>query len=562
MAQQQQFFTRVIKYPPGTKLVVPVGDFIVDLRDFVSLLTGQSEYEAWWDLGEGKMYHQKGEVDKGNDPSPNDEFGIPGTFQIKIGAGVIATYTLRLLVKVGGDDGASWQRHEWDLRTAIDSSEVRPDNPVTEFIAAVHATLQVPNGRRHVILPLPLVSSDGYYGYGYYTGSPESDDQRVNAFARGLETLARHFQQAYAYGFGRIPVPTEDQDRGVHLHMVAESLPYGTSTELLSDLVSFELRLKEALSNPQQADALAAVRPSLDNIFAFQTSLQDLTPLNLVGGQVIVPGERTIRATDVFAWHQFSIAGVNEQTKLGELPLAAWRRYQGEFDRELPVVDWPTVWRWETTKAIWQAVGAFYGFMQETSTDNPAQFDPNNARVWFSASPTSSTCSLRIYDLSLRTWAQVTLTRSGPNARIELTQMTDLQDGLVADTDNYVAARVCGVANAHPTNNDLVQLFDVAHIERALSGQLFALAPTLDTLPPSLMPLRQTIGTSNEDGLGPDGTLYQVSQGPSAVVVSVSVPPIELPNGKDAWSSLTAHALLATINGQMTEVTGRRRTGM
>jgi hypothetical protein len=558
MPFEQLHFAPVLKYPPGTKLVVAVGEFTVSLLDFVSLLTGVSEYEAWWDLGVGKTWYQKGEADHGNDPG-ND--GIVGTFNIVLEAGSLGVFTLRLLVKAGGEEGASWQRHEWELRTALASSAIRPDNPATEYIAAVHATFVVPNGKRHVILPLPLASSDGYYGYGYYSGQAETTGERTEVFTRGLETFVRHFQQAYAYGFGRIPVPNGDQERGVHLHMLAESIPFGTSTGLLTDLVSFELRLNEALKNPNQADALAAVRTSLDNIFDFQDRLEDLTPFNIVGGQVVLAGDKTIRRADVSAWQQFSIAGVNEQTTLGNLPLAAWRRYQGEFDRELPLVDWPTVWRWETTLGIWQAVGAFYAFMQENSTDNPAQFNPNNARVWFSASPTSSTCSLRIYDPSLRIWAQVTLTRSGPNARIELSQMTDLQDGLVADSDTFVAARVCGVANAHPTNTDLVQLFDVAHVERALSGQLFALAPTLDMLPGGLMPLRQTIGTSNQDGLGPDGTIYQLSQGPSAVVASVSVPPIELPNGKDAWSSLTAHALLATIKGQMTEVSGRRRTG-
>lgn len=559
MPFQFQHFASALKYPPGTKLVVPVGKFIVSLTDFVSLAGMVSEYEAWWSLGVGKTWYQKGiKVAFGNAPG-ND--GIVGTYDIQLDAGSIGVFTLRLLVKAGGDEGAVWQRHEWELRTVMPSSEITPDNPAAQYMAAVHATFVVPNGKRHIILPLPLASSEGYYGSGYYSGKMESTEQKSELFARGLETFVRHFQQAYAYGFGRIPVPTVDQERGVHLHMLAESLPFGTSTGLLADLVSFELRLNEALRNPNQPDALAAVRSSLDNIFDFQDRLQDLTPFNMVGGQVVIAGEKTIRRADVATWHQFSIAGVNEETTLGDLPLAAWRRYQGEFDRELPVVDWPTVWRWEATLGISQAVGALYAFLQENSTEDPSQFDASNARVWFSASPTSSTCSLRLYDPSLRVWAQITLTRSGPSARIQLSQMTDLQDGLVADSDNFVAARVCGVANAHPTNTDLVQLFDVAHVERALSGQLFAISPTLDAMPAGLMPLGQTIGTGNEEGLGPDGTVYELCQGPSAVVASVSVPPFELPSGKDAWSSLTAHALLATIKGAMTDVAGRRRTG-
>ena len=68
---------------------------------------------------------------------------------------------------------------------------------------------------------------------------------------------------------------------------------------------------------------------------------------------------------------------------------------------------------------------------------------------------------------------------------------------------------------------------------------------------------REAQGTNAVKTLGPDGTAYVVASNPDAVVATIGVPAIPMPDGKDVWSSLRPHALFVTLNGAMTPVSRR-----
>lgn len=567
----QTFFANPLKFPPGTVLVVEVNKSLkLDLRNFVQLQQANAEYVAWWDFGTDNVVRQSGNSSTGNDGS-NTGNAPAGEFYINQKFPTVGVFTLRMLVDIGN---AYWERFQWEFQVACQAGDVKPGGAI-EYLAATHATFDLPGGPRHVIIPLPKWSSDAYDSYFPPDFAEKPSDGELSGpeiFNRGLEVFSRQFQQCYAYGFGRIPVPSEQQVRGVHVHMLAESMIYGTNTTLLGDLTALELRMREALSNRDQADALTAIKPNLDLIFAMSPDLSELSRVNLVGGNILVPGKRTIRALDVATWRRYAIGAVDESKTFGgytsatppvstAMTLKDWRQYQGQFDRELPEFDMGAAWRWEVTQAIHQAVSAMYTTFAELGSStigpNGRPWSMDDSCVLFTAAPGSDTVSLRIYDTAQLFWAQLTLAKSGPDGHIELNQMADLAADLKLGGNGYVAARVVGVMNVGEANQDIPHVFDVQHVEDALNGALFAYVPSIMALPPGVSTFREVVGTDAAKTLGPDGTSYVTATGPDATASTVGVPAIKMPDGKDVWSSLRPHALFVTLNGAMTPVARR-----
>lgn len=509
-----------LKYPPGTELVVPWNDAIeFTVSDFVRFPVGTTAYSVWIDLGDGNETSLIGETD------PDATFT-----HTYAGVGVV---TLRILVQYGSSDVR--EKFSWPIQLAADAADFAiPAIEALSVAPVAQATFALPQGPRHVLVPLIKATQEDPV-------SPPTQPS-ADAFRQGLELLLRQFQQAWANGFGRIPAPTVPQVRGVHLHMLGDTLLYGTSTDLQAALTTFEQTLFDAWRDPSKADALAVIKDALDDVVDSVQDLGELNRLNLTGGNILVPGKRTIRYWDVLDWRAFLNSGIDENQSLGSVAIEDWRKFLGKFDRDVPVVDWTTAWGWSLVQSVLQAVGSMYAFWGATAL-------PTSLRAYISAAPGVGACSLRLYDDTLKFWLQTTLIPTVDGGELPLPRMIDDGVSVARPGGTHVGGRVVGVMDLSDAN--LLHLFDVAHVEAALQGISFAETPSIQSLATGAVSVfREVVGTESSKTLAPDGTSYVASTVTGSVTVaSIGVPALALPMpGSDNWSSLEALAVLALSN--------------
>lgn len=510
------FSLNPLKYPPGTELVVAWNDLVTFIvSDFIRFPVGTSTYSLWVDLGDGNETSLIAETD------PDAEFT-----HTYVGIGVV---TLRMLVQYGSSDVR--EKFAWPIQLSADAADFAiPTIESLSVMPMAHATFDLPQGRRHILVPMIRATQEDPV-------SPPAQPS-ADAFRQGIELLLRQFQQAWANGFGRIPAPDEPLQRGVHVHMLGDSLIYGTSTGLQSTLTTFEQTLQDAWRDPSKADALAVIKTALDGVVGSVTNLGSLNRVNLTGGNFLVPGKRTIRYWDVLDWRAFINSGIDENQSLGDVAIEDWRKFLGKLDREKPVVDWTTAWEWSLTQSVIQAIGAMYMSWGATAL-------PTSIRLYVSAVPGVGAVSVRMYDDTLKFWLQATLVPTAAGGEVPLSRMID--DGASVSRGNtHVGGRVAGVIDLSDTN--LLHLFDVAHVEAALQGVTFAEVPSIQSLTAGVVSVfREVVGAESSKVLAPDGSSYVASTIAGAVsVATIGVPALALPMpGSDNWSSLEALAELA-----------------
>jgi hypothetical protein len=508
-----------LKYPPSTELVVPwqvLTTFIVS--DFIRFPAGTTSYSLWVDLGDGNETSLIAETD------PDAEFTHTYTD--------MSVVTLRMLVQYGSSDVR--EKFAWPIQLSADAADfaIRAIESLSVMPMA-HATFDLPQGRRHILVPMIRATQEDPV-------SPPTQPS-ADAFRQGIELLLRQFQQAWANGFGRIPAPAEPLQRGVHVHMLGDSLIYGTSTVFQAALTKFEQAIQAAWRDPRKGEALAAIKESLDGVVDSVTDLGDLNRVNLTGGNFLVPGKRTIRYWDVLDWRAFINSGIDENQSLGDVAIEDWRKFLGKLDREKPVVDWTTAWEWSLTQSVIQAIGAMYMLWGATAL-------PTSIRLYVSAVPGVGAVSLRMYDDTLKFWLQATLAPTDSDGHLTLSEMIDDGATVSQPAGTHVAGRVAGVIDLSDAN--LLHLFDVAHVEAALQGVTFAEVPSIQSLTAGVISVfREVVGAESSKVLAPDGSSYVASTVTGAVsVATIGVPALVLPvPGSDNWSSLDALANLALV---------------
>jgi hypothetical protein len=507
-----------LKYPPGVELVVLWNVAIaLHMNEFVRFPTPTTVATFWIDYGDGNEATDSG--DEGDDVTFTHTY---------TGVGVL---TLRVLVQYGSSDVR--EKFSWTLQVGADVADFVWTEGGANFLPAALATFDLPQGRRHIVSPMPdLIAGPP---------PPEPPPPPTPAqFMAGLEVLLRQFQFAFANGFGRIPAPTEALVRGITLYTLGDALVAGTNTALQASLADVEEKLRIVQEDPSRADAMAVVKVALDGLQASVTSLQDLTRINLTGGNILVPGRRTVRYWDVLDWRAFVNSGIDENQSLGTVPVEDWRKFLGKLDRPVPAVNWTTAWEWTLVQALIQCIQGMY---------TTFGLDANTMSGYVSALPGIGAMSLRLYDTSYNFWVQATLAPSGPSGMVSLRDMIDDGAGVAIAGGSHVAARVAGVLDQ--TQTDVLHVFDVAHVEDALRGVNFADVPSITTLtnPTGISVFREVTGSQSSQTLGPDGSSYTQSVTDAVAVATVASPALALPGLGDNWSALDPVAALAILHG-------------
>ncbi len=526
-----------LRFPSGTILVVPLSQSnTYKASDFTPLHNLTDYYHVWFDFGNGIMAEV--EHPAGGSPEPT----------ITMSYEAVGVFTLRLLLQQGGDHtgGGFVERHSWQLQVAVPAENLTPGGPVP-YIAAAHATFSLPVGRRHAIQLLMAASNGG--SHDVTAAPPLTRAQFVNA----LEVLGRHLQQWFAVGFGRMPPPTESEQRAVHTHMEMDSLVYGTSAQLLSDLSAIERQLADAEQDPSRADSIAILQNSLFSMSS-TANLLSFGRVNTVGGNILIPGARTTGFMEVWNWGRFATSAVDERQKLSDVSLQTWRVFEGVRDTKAPVYDRGTAWRWEVIQALAEVFVSFYAEIGGIAHTGADQF-----AVLFLAVPESGACSLRICDRRLGFWVEATVAPGYDGDHLELADMLDDGGTAARPGGNFAVARVAGICNTtaspgsppvDPATREIPYAFDVMHVQRALDGTLQADVPAVQTLT-GLTTLRDVAGTDLARNLRGDGMSIVSAEGANAVAATIGLVALPMQDGRDAWASLRPHALYEVLGGVM-----------
>lgn len=512
------FAIRPLKYPAGTELAVLwQSSLSFPVKDFIRLPDSIAHYKALFDFGDGD---QQTVVWNTGDP----DGAATHTYS------VVGTVTLRITIQLGSGD--LYEKYAWPIQVGATASDFLPAPPTElSVLPAAQATINIPGGTRHLFMVMPRL-----LGHTPTPPTPPGPDD----FLAGLELLLRQFQQAYANGFGRIPVPAERLRGGIYLHLNGDVLAFGTSSALMADVTGIEQAVNDALADPERQEALAAVKEAYDKLYTHTTSLGSLTRMNLTGGNILVPGTRTTRLWDTLEWHAFVKSAIDETQALGVTQLQNWRKFAGTYDRDVPQPDWTTAYFWLLSQAVFQAanaMGARWGV-----DDMP------NVRAVLQVAPGSGACTLRIHDDDLKLWVQVTLAPSGKEGALTLSDMVDDGHAVSLPGAGHVTGRVVGVLNR--TGTGVPHAYDVRHIETALQGALFAEVPSIHeaSFAAGLNVYREVVGNDTSKTLGPDGTSYVKSVSDDLAVVTIGVPALAFPDGKDHWTALEPLALLAVVS--------------
>jgi hypothetical protein len=517
------FAPTALRFPPTTTLIIPYNVAVsFDPLDFVRVPMDANTVEVAFDFGDGTTASVSGV--RGSISPVSKIYASPGR------------YTLRIQIRL---DTNLWERYSWPVQVAVAAAAFAPGANGLTFLAAVQATLELPGGRRNLFVPLPAASSYSYGSSGYRHGSvttPPSSDE----FVAGLNAMARTFQQAYALGYGRVPVPKMATERAVYTHLPSDVIAYGTSSCLQSDLSILESALRDVLLGASRTDAMASVKTSVDALSALYADIRPLGRMTITTGNVLLAGDRSIQLGDVEAWHAFATTSVGEQTEFVNLTTREWRQLNQEFDRALPRPDMASAWYWEIAQAVGQTIDSMYRAMNR-------QDDAHRARAFLLAGVDDRFYSLRIYDDELQFWAQVSVKPGAVDSHVTLAEMgNERPSNPPPDHATHVAVRSVGALGVESGPcADLAYLFDARRIEASLQGGLFARFPSFKTMPSNIVSADDVATEPTGRGVLVDGTVVIAAASSSAWATTVGRPAMELPTGKETWGALTPHALLA-----------------
>ena len=554
--------------PFGKPAIFKIEAFATPPVSYPLLRAGPGVVWASFDFGDGTV-----ETVSTASYTPGDTlehtYASPGSYVLRVEVAVGTPRPLAPLNTSGSERVfANWQKFSWPVQVVLPVGSLSPESTTLDFTASVHGTLSLERGTRHAILPVPQLSSFDSYGSSQGSSGGSSGDGPFSGFGgtgpfmRALSAFARLIQQDFAFGFGRIPVPSACIERLMQVQCTGESLLLGTSTGLQSDLTILEEHFRQAMAGAcgDRSSALAAVASDVNAINTLYTDLNSLQRANLTGGDILIAGDRSIQAAEVQQWYEYKTSAVADEQLLLDMTVGEQRRYEGAYERSLPSPDMSAVWQWSTVQQVLTAIGSFYGVYLNMADG----YDLNTAQILITAVPGGQSVSVRITDNIHRFWVQVLVALGGEGDSITYADLANDGERFKGRVGTHALCRVVGVINNDTTATELPAVYDVARVEAALDPQAFLKAPSLNSIDQltqglieegKVTPLDSFVGPATLKFITSTGTEVQMtassfgssSDAGQQSIGAVAVAPraVKLPQTSDEWASMTPHAVWA-----------------
>ena len=517
-----------ITLPQGLHLVVVAGSLVTfNVDQMLGNLTTLTTFEYNFDWGDGST---SSGVRTPALSTTTHQWDQPGR------------YTVQLQALIGG----AVQTGSWTVEVALPRAEFGAATGLP-WLAAAQGSLVGANGEvRHALLLLPKLSRvEPDRSVGYWVGATTLSPTLAQVTQATELALAR-WQAAYAFGFGRLPMPRAPIGEGIWAHFAQESLPVGTSTNLGAAFDEFERIWREltaAGDDPRWLEHLA-------NAVATETTtlqgatLASLTPLGWPGtGDYLGAGPGSVRLADVMRWLEYRLAEIDDDQTSANVPVWAWRRQVGQAAPDVPAVDPQSAWCWEVAQAAMQTVAAFMGALG-------SQGNTERCAALVLANPANGQVSLRVVDTMDGMWSMLQV---GPGDQ-------ELQDSdLLAEggprAGSAVAARGQTVASLPGTAQLPPNPWNPQRVAEALSPSAQLAYPTYDLTSltaPELVDSQQ--GSDVVHSVGPQGSVRRarsvvLSGGHTLGIADVCRPALPLPDPLRFRSGMRPHALLALLGG-------------
>ncbi len=513
------FPNKAVKYATGQRLVVRVNTVVTfDVADYVQNLTRESTTYDWsWDWGDGK-------IDQGASPTQTHTYACPGR------------YTIVLQTNIN-DAVQTWS---WQVDVVLATSQFEVDaQPAVPWVGAAQATFASGDQVRHVVVPLPnlcAVGIDVGATVGDW-GTTGALAPTTAAFAKAIDVAATRWQNAYASGFGRMPMPRSPLEWGVWAHTAMDAVAVGVSDALLTTVADLELRWREALRDPGSGHLLKPMGAALSALVAGVSGISTLSrPGWTADAAYVGAGDRSVHAADVMRWLEYALREANDQTPVDSALTARWRRLAQLYLGHLPALDHDEAWAWEVAQAAIQTVYALY---QDLGQAN----NTSNAQILVLANPRTGHVGLRLIDESAPMWAAWTV---GPGGGVDDTPT--LQD-MVCERGNpagsHVRCRGVGVFASSPATQ-APWTWDMRRFESLLDVRLRAKDPVLTATTTGVSTLGDESGLAATRALLPDGAIrtYVEPSGSNLLAADVVRPGLPLDAFDWARGGLRPHAAL------------------
>lgn len=516
-----------ITLPQGLHLVVVAGSLVTfNVDQMLGNLTTLTTFEYNFDWGDGST---SSGVRTPALSTTTHQWDQPGR------------YTVQMQALIGG----AVQTGSWTVEVALPRAEFGAATGLP-WLAAAQGSLVGANGEvRHALLLLPELSrvepGSDVGVWGATTLSPT-----LAQVTQATELALARWQAAYAFGFGRLPMPRAPISEGIWAHFAQESLPVGTSTVVGSAFDEFERIWREVTAagdDPRWLEQLAtAVAAATANLPT--PALTALTPLGWPGtGDYLGAGPGSVRMADVMRWLEYRLAEIDDDQTSANVPVWAWRRQVGQAAPDVPAVDPQAAWCWEVAQAAMQTVAAFMGALG-------AQGNTERCAALVLANPANGQVSLRVVDAMDGMWSMLQV---GPGDQ-EL-QDSDLVAEGGARAGSAVAARGQTVASLSGTAQLPPNPWNPQRVAEALSPSAQLAYPTYDLTSlttPELVDSQQ--GSDVVHSVGPQGSVRRarsvvLSGGHTLGIADVCRPSLPLPDPLHFRSGMRPHALLALLGG-------------
>lgn len=545
----------------GEKLVVPANQATTfALANYVNNLIGLSTYEYTFDWGDGDI--QSG-VYTAATSTTSHTWRSPGKYRVQLQT-VIA---------------GALQTFSWEVEVVWSRSALSGTQPVP-WVAALHGSLHgAGNEWRHIVLPLPGYSNPvdtpnetGLAIGEWTTAAAVVLDITELGLSIAVDNALTRFQAAFANGFGRMAQPSRRQEPGVWLHFSLDSLPAGTSTDLLAGLANLETVWREMSAQSGPSSWMPLIKDAVDSIFtaAAATTLPGLAAqawdvANDGSGAVrwFGAGDRSVRMAEVMRWIEYRERELNDNQTAADVPVWGWRRQTAQGAGHAPEPHADAAWAWEVSQAALQAAASFY-----QSLGSMAQI--SGASLLVTANPASGQVSLRIDDPSNKLWAVLQVGPAG-DAGSEL-RPTDLVMESGPGGSGFVVARGIAMGSALAvTGTAPPNSWDVARAYQAFKTADQSDYPTYNAVSPSeALTVSIQVGLPLSIWLLPDGTTRSAAlvrasatTADNWVIADVNRRAIPLPDAATMRSGLRPHALLAEVVARGRQRgTGRSSAGL
>jgi hypothetical protein len=367
-------------------------------------------------------------------------------------------------------------------------------------------------------------------------GTPGALTPTAGELAQAVDDAATRWQNAYATGFGRMPMPREDLEWGVWAHTAMDAVAVGINDNLIADLTGIETTWREVVRAPSVGHRLQTLASNLSTLTANQGNLiGDLTRLGWSAEttEYLGAGERSVRMADAMRWLEYKLRETDDSVAVDSVTTARWRRLAQLYADHLPEIDYDTAWAWEVAQAAIQTVYAFYSRLGTRA-------NTVNAQILVVGNPQTRHVGLKLVDAVQGIWAAWT---AGPGTSIDDTpSLADLvAEGGSADGP-FVRSRGVAVRAATPP---APWAWDMRRFESLLAALPRMADPIFDSVAAStLTTMTAQTGLTPIRAILPDGATRTYVEPTDSGLLAADVTRPGLPLSQFDWArgGLRPHA--------------------